>query len=121
MDMDATELAAPNGGSNNLHQAESDAAGEQPNGVGNGVKAVLEALLFVSGEALSVERLMSTFDGISRSEMMEALRALQADYGREDRGLQLVEIAGGYQMTTRAEYAPWIKRLEKAKAGAKLS
>src|SRR2546425_12115500 len=56
-----------------------------------------------------------------RSELMSALRALQADYSAEGRGLQLVEVAGGFQIATRPDCAPWIKRLERAKEGARLS
>jgi len=99
-----------------------------PNGNGNdntsplsGLKGILEAILFVSGESLSVDRMLGVVEGVAREELMSALRALQADYATEGRGLQLVEVAGGFQMTTRPDCAPWIKRLERAKEGARLS
>ncbi len=99
-----------------------------PNGNGNdntsplsGLKGILEAILFVSGEPLSVDRMLGVVEGVAREELMSALRALQADYSAEGRGLQLVEVAGGFQMTTRPDCAPWIKRLERAKEGARLS
>jgi segregation and condensation protein B len=86
-----------------------------------GLKGVVEALLFVSGEPVSVERLASVLEGPSRTEVIQALRALQQDYAADDRGLQVVEIAGGYQITTRVACAMWIKKLEKAKASSRLS
>ncbi len=99
-----------------------------PNGNGNdntsplsGLKGILEAILFVSGEPLSLDRMLGVVEGVAREELMSALRALQADYAAEGRGLQLVEVAGGFQMTTRPDCAPWIKRLERAKEGARLS
>jgi len=99
-----------------------------PNGNGNnntsplsGLKGILEAILFVSGEPLSVDRILGVLEGVARAELMGALRALQADYAVEGRGLQLVEVAGGFQITTRPDCAPWIKRLERAREGAKLS
>ncbi len=99
-----------------------------PNGNGNdntsplsGLKGILEAILFVSGEPLSVDRMLGVVEGVAREELMSALRALQADYAAEGRGLQLVEVAGGFQIATRPDCAPWIKRLEKAKEGARLS
>ena len=100
--------------------------GPNGNGSGNssplsGLKGIVEAILFVSGEPLSVDCLQGVVEGVSRAELTGALRALQADYAAEGRGLQVVEIAGGFQITTRPDCAPWIKRLEKAKAGAKLS
>ncbi len=87
----------------------------------SGLKGIVEAILFVSGEPISVDRLQGVVEGVSRAELMSALRALQEDYAAEGRGLQVVEVAGGFQIATRPDCAPWIKRLEKAKAGAKLS
>jgi segregation and condensation protein B len=87
----------------------------------SGLKGILEAILFVSGEPVSVDRMLGVVEGVDRAELMSALRGLQADYGAEGRGLQLVEVAGGFQITTRPDCAPWIKRLERAKEGAKLS
>ncbi len=87
----------------------------------SGLKDILEAILFVSGEPLSEARMLGVVEGVAREELMSALRALQADYAAEGRGLQLVEVAGGFQITTRPDCAPWIKRLERAKEGARLS
>jgi segregation and condensation protein B len=87
----------------------------------NGLKGIVEALLFVSGEPLTTDRLVLVLEGASRAEVQEAVRALQEDYAADSRGLQIVEVAGGYQIATRVECAAWIKRLEKAKTGAKLS
>ena len=87
----------------------------------SGLQGIVEAILFVSGEPISVDRLQGVVEGVSRAELMSALRALQSDYAAEGRGLQVVEVAGGFQIATRQDCAPWIKRLEKAKAGARLS
>jgi segregation and condensation protein B len=108
-----------------LHRKSNGCPGEQRvprEGEGmSGLKSILEAVLFVSGEPLSVDRLLGVAEGVAREELMSTLRALEADYAAEGRGLQLVEVAGGFQITTRPDCAPWIKRLERAKEGAKLS
>ena len=85
------------------------------------LKAILESLLFVSAEPVPMERLMVALGTVSKGEVKQALRSLREDFDREGRGVQVVELAGGYQMVTRAEYAPWITRLAKAKASPKLS
>jgi len=85
------------------------------------LKAILESLLFVSAEPMPLERLMVALGTVSKSELKQALQSLREDCDREGRGLQMVELAGGYQMVTRTEHAPWIKRLAKAKASPKLS
>lgn len=85
------------------------------------LKGMLEALFFVCHEPLSLERLVSVLGDISKTELRQALQDLTEDYDREGRGLQVVERAGGFQIVTRPDYAPWIKRLDKAKAVPKLS
>ncbi len=85
------------------------------------LKAIIEALLFVSAEPVPMDRLMIALGTISKGEVKQALQSLREDFDREGRGVQLVELAGGYQIVTRLEYAPWIKRLAKAKASPKLS
>jgi segregation and condensation protein B len=85
------------------------------------LKAILESLLFVSADPVPLERLMVVLGTVSKIELRQALQSLREDFDREGRGLQLVELAGGYQIVTRTEHAPWIKRLAKAKASPKLS
>jgi len=85
------------------------------------LKAILESLLFVSAEPVPLERLMVVLGTVSKSELKQALQSLREDFDREGRGVQMVELAGGWQMVTRTEHAPWIKRLAKAKASPMLS
>lgn len=85
------------------------------------LKAILESLLFVSADPIPLERFMVVLGTVSKSELRQALQSLREDFDREGRGLQMVELAGGYQIVTRAEHASWIKRLAKAKASPKLS
>lgn len=85
------------------------------------LKALLEALLFVSHEPVSIDRLMATLGHTSPSEVRQSLQHLGGDFDREGRGLQLVEVAGGFQLVTRPDYAPWIKRLDRARSVPKLS
>ncbi len=85
------------------------------------LKAILETLLFVSAEPMPIERLMVVLGEVSKHEVKQALQVLREEMDRQGRGVQLVELAGGYQIVTRIEYAPWIKRLAKIKAAPKLS
>ena len=50
-----------------------------------------------------------------------ALEELKQEYAREGRGLQLVEVAGGFQITTRPEYNDWMQELADPKAPTRLS
>lgn len=88
---------------------------------GRELAAVLEALLFVSAEPVPVARLASVIGNVSKAEVEQALKALQEQLDQEGRGIQLVKLAGGYRLVTKPDYAPWLKRLDKAKAAQKLS
>ncbi|MDF2458009.1 MAG: scpB [Nitrospira sp.] len=88
---------------------------------GRELTGVLEALLFVSTEPVPVSRLATVIGTVSKSEVEHALKALEQDLAQEGRGIQLVKLAGGYRLVTKADYSPWLKRLDKAKAAQKLS
>jgi segregation and condensation protein B len=85
------------------------------------LQAILESLLFVSPEPMSIVRLTSAIGGATKGEVEEALRSLGQALEQEGRGVRLAEIAGGYRIVTKQEYASWIKRLDKTKTAAKLS
>jgi segregation and condensation protein B len=85
------------------------------------LKAILEAMLFVSSEPLSVTRFVSVLGDVTKAEVERVLQALGEELEQEGRGVRLAEVAGGYRLVTKQEYATWIKRLDKAKSTAKLS
>jgi segregation and condensation protein B len=85
------------------------------------LKAILEAVLFVSPEPVPIARLMSIVGTVSKAEVVQALEILRHDLDQHGRGIQLVQVAGGYRLVTKQEYGPWLKRMEKAKATQKLS
>ncbi|MBH0196722.1 MAG: SMC-Scp complex subunit ScpB [Nitrospira sp.] len=85
------------------------------------LKAILESLLFVSPEPLSAVRLVAVLGDVTKAEVERTLRSLGEDLEQEGRGIRLVEVAGGYRLVTKQEYASWIKRLDKAKSTTKLS
>ncbi len=75
------------------------------------LKNIIEALLFVADEPLSVERLRQTVGPVEGAEIHAALSQLQAEIEERRGGFALVEVAGGFQFRTRPEYGPWVKRL----------
>jgi segregation and condensation protein B len=73
--------------------------------------ALLESLLFAAGAPVPVARLVEALGGPSRAEVVRALEELARSYERDERGLRLVQVAGGYQLRTPAEHGPWVRRL----------
>lgn len=85
------------------------------------IKAIIEALIFVSGEPITLNRIRDVIEGVDKKTLERLASELKDEFNKEYRGLQLVEIANGYQLTTRSEYANWIKKLNKIKVSTKLS
>jgi segregation and condensation protein B len=85
------------------------------------VRAVLEALIFVSPHPLTPRDIEKVLGGVPKKEWQAALEEIRADYDRDGRGLQLVEVAGGFQLTTRPEYNDWVRELLDPKAPTRLS
>ena len=75
------------------------------------LKNIIESLLFVSEEPLTIERLKQIITGAETKAVREALEELAVDYETRHGGFYLQPVAGGYQIRTRPEYTEWIKRL----------
>lgn len=78
----------------------------------NPLKPVVEALLMVAEEPLSLDRiarLVGEGDGLPRDEVRGVVADLQLDYS--GKGVELVEVASGYKFRARAEFAPQVGRL----------
>ncbi|MGB2705801.1 MAG: SMC-Scp complex subunit ScpB [Candidatus Omnitrophota bacterium] len=77
------------------------------------IKKVIEALLFVSEKPLTTDDIKQALDGMEEEKIKEAIGELREDYEREERSFGITELAGGYQIITRAEFAPWVSKLFK--------
>ncbi len=75
------------------------------------IKNIIESLLFVADEPLSIDRFKNIIGQVQTNEIRQALEELEADYEARQGGFYLNQVAGGYQIRTRSEYMQWIKRL----------
>ncbi len=85
------------------------------------LKSIIECLLFVSNKPLTIKKIKEVLTDKDINMIEGTLIELQRDYNQRPSGLQIVEIAGGYQICTRPDYSEWIKKLEKAPQTFKLS
>lgn len=88
--------------------------------VSSELKAIVEAMIFASPEPLTAKALFKLLDSEPREDVQRALDAVRTDYAG-GRGLQLVEIAGGYQIVTRTDLHEWVRRLFHERKSSKLS
>ena len=79
------------------------------------LKSVLESLLFVAGEPVSLTQLANALEEVPRERIRKSLNEMGAAYASGRRGFLLSEIAGGYQLRTPGEHAAYVRRLLSAK------
>ena len=84
---------------------------EQENVISNGqLKPALECMLFVYPQPLTVQHAAKAL-GVDELTVDTAIHELRLDYA--DRGVQIIRIAGGYQMCTRPQYSEYVSALLK--------
>lgn len=96
--------------------------GDEPHGVRSMAEmmAIIEALIFVSEEPLSVKALADVLKE-DRGWIETALEALADEFNARNGGLQLREVAGGWQFATRPEHHEHVRAFLKSRPSAKLS
>ncbi len=97
-----------NGRRADLAPAAVAAIREAPQGAEAQVRNALECLLLARGGPVRLAELRKVLE-VGEDEIRATLAALQVEY--VGRGLQIQEVAGGYQLCTRPEYARYVQRL----------
>ena len=82
--------------------------------------AIIEALIFVADEPLPVKVIADVLEE-DRETISAAVEELAKEYEEREGGLTLREIAGGWQISTRAEFHEEIRKFLKTRPSAKLS
>jgi segregation and condensation protein B len=84
------------------------------------LKAIIEALIFASPDPLTLKAIYKLLDSEPKEDVQAAIAELKQDYERPG-GLQLVEVAGGYQIVTRPDLHEWVRRLFHERSTQRLS
>src|SRR5579864_6091883 len=77
------------------------------------LRAVLEAVIYVTEEPLSAEQIASAL-GEPRERVEKMLEALVAEYERPEHGVTIRELAGGYKIATKAEHHERVRAFVKS-------
>jgi segregation and condensation protein B len=75
------------------------------------LKFIIESFLFVSEEPLTLDKIRLALPSTDVKAIKEAIQTLQDEYDYREGGIYLVEVAGGYQLRTRPEYAEWVRKI----------
>jgi segregation and condensation protein B len=82
--------------------------------------SIVEALIFVADEPLTVKTIADVLEE-DRETVEAAVEELKKEYDERESGLQLREIAGGWQISTRTEFHEEVRKFLKTRPNAKLS
>ena len=77
----------------------------------NDLKNLVEALIFVSQEPVTPERLESVLEGVAADDIRAAVDALAADYAADGRGIQIIRTGGGWLFATKPAHDREVRRL----------
>ncbi|MBV9215817.1 MAG: SMC-Scp complex subunit ScpB [Acidobacteria bacterium] len=98
----------------------SEAVAQQPTRTPAELVALVEALIFVADEPVTSKVLAEVLDE-DKGAIAAAVEQLQSEYEARDSGLQIREIAGGWQIATRTEFHEEVRKFLKTRPSAKLS
>ena len=82
---------------------------------------IIEALLFASDAPVGLSTLVEVLDGPDAREVADLLHEMARSLEESERGIVLAEIAGGYQLLSRKECAPWIETMLRSRRKVRLS
>jgi len=85
------------------------------------LKDVIESLIFVSLEPLALEKIKNICSEFAEREIEEAIQEIIENYASNQRGIQIIQAAGGYLFSTKSEHDQWVRRLLRMEQKNKLS
>ncbi|MDI6758625.1 MAG: SMC-Scp complex subunit ScpB [Candidatus Omnitrophota bacterium] len=88
---------------------------------GESIKSIIEALLFSSERPLTTEQLKKVINNLEAKQINKVMEELKLEYEKTNRGLRIIEVAGGFVMTTAPHLSVFLKRLYKERRAERLS
>ncbi|HVO22871.1 MAG TPA: SMC-Scp complex subunit ScpB [Candidatus Margulisiibacteriota bacterium] len=70
---------------------------------------IVESVLFAAAAPVSLRKLVDILEGPTPKEVQAAMARLKQVYAPGQRGILLLEVAGGYQFRTARENASWVR------------
>lgn len=86
----------------------------------NKMKGIIEAILYAAGREVSIKELMTVLETESK-DIIEIVNEMKEDYAKEDRGIQIINVDGSYQLCTKKENYDYICQIFDKRAKLQLS
>ena len=82
----------------------------------NEKRRIVEALVLSSSEPISAVKLAEIIPYCDAGEVKDLVNELNTEYAEQDRAFEIWEVAGGFQIRTRAEFSGYLQKLQKERA-----
>jgi segregation and condensation protein B len=82
---------------------------------GTDIKPIIEGMVFVSESPVKLDTLIEMLPEWDKAAILDGLEQIKKGCEEDFRGLELMEVAGGFQFRTKPQWAQWVNRLKKAK------
>jgi segregation and condensation protein B len=79
-------------------------------------RRIIEALILSSTEPISAAKLAEIIPYCKAGQAKDLVNELNTEYAEQDRAFEIWEVAGGYQIRTRAEFSGYLQKLQKERA-----
>ncbi len=79
-------------------------------------RRIVEALILSSPEPISAARLAEMIPYCNAGQAKDLVNELNTEYAEQDRSFEIWEVAGGFQIRTRAEFSGYLQKLQKERA-----
>lgn len=79
-------------------------------------RRIVEALILSSAEPLSAAKIAEIIPYCNEGQTKDLINELNTEYSEQDRSFEIWEVAGGFQIRTRAEFSGYLQKLQKERA-----
>ena len=85
------------------------------------LKPIVEAMVFAADEPLTFKAIKDVLKDVEKNQIQEVIDLLNKEYEDAQRAFQIKEIANGWQMQTKEDFAPWLSKLYSLRKKGRLS
>ncbi len=85
------------------------------------LKKIIEALLFTACDPVSPKQICEVIEETESARVKAAIEKLREEYGKQEHGIFIDEVAGGFQIRTIPEVSLWLKKYHQIGKHEKLS
>ncbi len=123
----AAEETAPTQTVDSGENAAAETGGETPapEGIESITEAelrkVIETILFITDKPVPLGKICAVAEVNNSDFAQEVIKKIQKEYLESGSSVQILEVGGGYQMSTKPEFGRWVRRLYGERMSAKLS